>query len=70
MQETKGKCYAPVFKGTNNVIACIFLRIIYALVIALLVLFIWVPGVACRIKQYIFRMRHCLEGNENPEIEL
>ena len=65
---TKG-CFAPVFTK-SSIIACIFLAIIYATVIVLLILFIWIPGVLCLIKQYIYRIQNCTRGNSNPDIPL
>ena len=64
------KCYAPVFKGTRNFFGCIILLIVYISAIIVLVFFIWIPTVRCLIKQYVYRIRHCTEGNTNPEIEL
>ncbi len=69
------QCYAPVFKGTRNIFACIFLRIIYAMVILLILvgtLFLCLLCASCRctIKQYQYRMAHCMEGNSNPELPI
>ncbi len=63
------ECKAPVFKG-NSVCACLILTITYILVIAVLLIFIWIPSVLCLIKQYVFRIKHCRKGNSNPDILL
>lgn len=64
------KCYAPVFKG-NNIFACLFLTIIYLLIIiglilATLGLILLFPSGRCLIRQYQFRISHCREGNSDP----
>ena len=63
------KCYAPVFSG-SNIIACIYLAIIFSLIIALLIIsLVWLTAKGrCLIKQYAFRMNHCREGNSNPNL--
>jgi hypothetical protein len=33
-------------------------------------IFSWIPSVMCTIKQLLFRIRHCSEGNDNPCREL
>lgn len=62
------KCYAPVFSGPRNIFACLYLTIIYTIVIMLLVLsLIWLSEEGrCLIKQYVFRIQHCSEGNNDP----
>ena len=65
------ECYAPVFAGTRNVFGCLILIIFYTLVIILILiatLFLCPLFHSCRclIKQYIFRMRHCTQGNSDP----
>jgi hypothetical protein len=63
MQE---KCYAPVFSA-HRPLACVYLMIIYTIVIVLLMIsLIWLTAEGrCLIKQYGFRMTHCREGNSD-----
>lgn len=70
-----GTCYAPVFQGTRNAWVCTWLTIIYATVIMLLIigtlgLILLFPQGRCVIKGYVFRIRRCMEGNSDPEIEI
>lgn len=65
----RADCLAPVFKGAN-VLSCFIMAIIYLVVIVVLILFSWVPGVLCTIKGLLFRIRHCRRGNSNPCIGL
>lgn len=67
---SNGKCYAPVFRS-NNITACVFLRIIYTIVIMMLIigtfgLILLSAKGRCLIKQYQFRMIYCLQGNNDP----
>lgn len=59
-----GACYAPVFEP-QSWLACLALTIVLLPVIALLTLFIWVPGIRCTIKQLLFRLQHCHQGNDD-----
>ena len=68
MREREG-CYAPVFEGANAGV-CLLKILAYLLLIMMLALLIWIPGIYCIIKQLIFRIQHCTEGNENPNIPL
>jgi hypothetical protein len=65
------KCYAPVFTK-NNAFVCVFLNIIYAAVILLLIItFVWLtPQGRCLIKQYNYRIQHCRDGNDNPNVPI
>lgn len=58
-------CAAPVF-GPINIIVCILMWIVAPIVLALLALFSWIPGVRCAIRQYTFRLSNCLTGNDDP----
>ena len=62
-------CMAPIFRA-NNVFFCILFSIITFLVIAVLLPFIWIPGVFCKIKQMWFRIQHCTGGNRDTCTEL
>jgi hypothetical protein len=68
MGEREG-CYAPVFRGASG-LECLAKILAWILLIILLAIFAWFPPVLCLIKQLTFRIRHCTEGNENPEIPL
>ena len=64
------KCYAPVFRG-NNIPACVFLRILFTLVIMMLIigtlgLILLCAKGRCLIKQYQFRIIYCRQGNKDP----
>ncbi len=61
-------CLAPVFRGHG--LLCLLLVIIYVAIIVTLILFIWIPGVLCVLKQWIFRLQHCYSGNSDPCIPL
>lgn len=64
------KCYAPTF-DRNSLCACVILNIIYALVIVtLLIPALFNKKARCLLKQYIYRMKHCTEGNSDPIIPL
>lgn len=63
------ECKAPVFKK-NNVLVCAILTVVYTILIALLAFFFWIPGVYCLIKQYNFRIKNCMKGNSDPNINL
>lgn len=62
-------CYAPVFKGSNGLV-CLLIAIIYIVIIAILAIFSWIPGIKCYIKKLLFRISHCSRGNSEPCIEL
>ena len=67
-------CYAPVFRG-NNFFACIILAIIYAaailaIIIGTLFLCLFFPSCRCIIKQYQYRITHCVKGNSDPAIPI
>ena len=63
------KCLAPVFKGSSWW-ACLFKVIGYLLAVLALLVFAWIPGILCLIKQLLFRARHCRSGNADPCIPL
>ncbi len=63
-QAPAGACYAPVFEPQSP-LACLLLAIVLLPVIALLVLFSWVPGVSCTLKQLLFRLQNCTRGNDD-----
>ena len=58
-------CLAPVFPPQPNSLFCAFRAIGYGLLIAALILFAWIPGVWCTIKQLRFKIRHCRAGNDD-----
>ena len=62
------KCYAPIFTGTRSIFACFYLMIIYTIIIMVLMLsLIWLTAEGrCLIKQYLFRIKHCKRGNNDP----
>jgi hypothetical protein len=66
-------CYAPVFEGSGS-FTCFFMVIIYVLYLfvlfLLLILTLGSSGVLCIIRQVLFRMSHCGDGNSDPEIDL
>jgi hypothetical protein len=62
-------CMAPVFSA-GNIFFCLLFTIITSLVIAVLLPFIWIPSVFCKIKQLWFRIQHCTSGNSDTCTEL
>jgi hypothetical protein len=62
-------CIAPVFSA-GNIFLCLLFFIIIPLIIAVLALFIWIPGVFCTIKKLWFRLNNCSKGNDDPCIVL
>lgn len=66
-------CYAPVFEG-SSAIACFFKNILYLFIlIMLIIIFVISFGnqtILCSIKQTIFRIQHCREGNSDGGINL
>ncbi|MGC9781233.1 MAG: hypothetical protein HZR80_18470 [Candidatus Heimdallarchaeota archaeon] len=62
------KCYVPVFEGKPCHCWYIIPGLIFA--IMLLIIFIWIPGVWCLIKKFVFRINHCSSGNDYPNIPL
>lgn len=58
-------CVAPVFGGSGW-LGCLLLASVLWPVIALMSLFIWIPGVRCAVLQLWFRIRNCREGNTHP----
>ena len=64
-----GDCYAPKF-GAQNWLVCIFVSIMYIILIAFLYLFSWIPSVRCTIKQLQFRIQRCTKGNTSSCHEL
>jgi murein tripeptide amidase MpaA len=65
-----GACAAPVFRRTTNWITCLLKSAVLGAIILALVLFIWIPSVRCKIKQLLFEIQHCRDGNEDPCREL
>jgi hypothetical protein len=61
---TEDTCLAPVFSPGNIFICLIFLFII-PMIIAVLLPFIWIPSVFCKIKQLWFRLQNCTSGNSD-----
>ncbi len=58
-------CAAPVF-APMNFIQFLVMVIMLSVVIALLLLFIWIPGVACQVRQLLYILNHWSEGNGDP----
>lgn len=74
MSTEKYPCYAPVFRP-NNCWACVWLRIIYTMVIVFLAVMLIIAvlagpeamkKIACMIKQYTYMIRYCKVGNSDP----
>ena len=68
------ECFAPVFKK-NNVWACVWLRIIYAVTIMLLIigtlgLILLSESGRCMIKQYQYRGTYCTVGNSDSNVPI
>lgn len=62
-------CYAPVFAPSGG-LECVVNVFFSILLIAVLLFFAWLPPILCLIKQLIFRMQHCGQGNADRCIEL
>jgi hypothetical protein len=62
-------CYAPVFSASNGLV-CFFFVLTGILIVAVLIFLAWIPPILCVIKQLLFRMQHCGQGNSDPCIEL
>ncbi|OFY62530.1 MAG: hypothetical protein A2Y71_10415 [Bacteroidetes bacterium RBG_13_42_15] len=65
----KGSCTAPVFSPSNWFV-CLLLAIAAPAVILGMLILIWIPGMLCALKRFIFRVQHCTQGNDNPCIVL
>jgi hypothetical protein len=72
----KQPCYAPVF-GASSFWACIFLSIIYVLILVFLLIMLVlavfggqsaIREIACIIRQYVYRIRNCTKGNSDPNV--
>jgi hypothetical protein len=57
-------CLAPVFSA-GNIFICLIFFIIIPLIMAVLLPFIWIPSVFCKIKQLWFRLKNCSSGNND-----
>ncbi len=66
--DTEKTCKAPVF-AKSNIIACILLWLSSPLIIAILILLAPFIG-TCPLLQFLFRLRNCSRGNDNPCITL
>ena len=62
----QGACAAPVFPATRSWLTCLLQSILWGTMIVALALFAWIPSVRCTIKQLMFRIRHCQDGNSDP----
>lgn len=64
------RCLAPVFRG-QSIIGCVFLNLILGAVL-LIALFaaLFSESGRCWVKGILFRMRHCRDGNKDPNIAL
>lgn len=72
----KSVCYAPLFKA-NNCWACLWITIIYIMVIVLLTIMLIIATlggpeairkIACQIKQYAYMIKYCRRGNSDSNI--
>jgi hypothetical protein len=58
-----------VFQASGG-LTC-FLRAVGGIfAIVVLLILAWIPSILCLIKQIVFRIGHCGEGNSDPCIEL
>lgn len=69
------KCYAPVFPAPRNALACIFVAILFTMIIVMIIigtlgLCLLFAGCRCLIKQYQYRIKNCAKGNTNPNVEI
>lgn len=66
-------CYAPVFER-SSFLTCLLNAISYAFVLLALLLLIAITfgseRFICQLRQTVFRMRHCRDGNSDPHIDL
>ena len=67
-------CHAPILES-NNFFACLFLGIIYgaaigALIIGTFGLIFFSAAGRCLINQFRYRITHCTDGNNNPDIPI
>lgn len=61
----KGSCTAPVFQPVHWLV-CLLMWIAAPAVLLFMLIFIWIPGMLCALKRFLFRLRHCAEGNSDP----
>jgi hypothetical protein len=65
------KCHAPVFSGESSFTCCmralIYGAIIVLLLLATLCLILLSEKGRCLIRQYQYKIKHCHEGNSNPD---
>lgn len=70
----RDSCYAPVFESSDSSLSCLLLALIYLLILlALIVVLILTFGsksILCQIRQILYRIKHCRDGNADPEIDL
>jgi len=66
-------CLAPIIGG-SSIFVCSFKSLIYLiLMVFLVIVFILTFGsskVLCKIRQLLFRIKHCRSGNSDPNIDL
>ena len=65
-------CYAPVF-AAHSPIVCLLLSILNAIALFFLLLFFLFtrdPALLCAIRRVKFRMKHCGDGNSDPNLVL
>lgn len=60
-------CYAPIFRE-HSLVEAIIVSVLCNMVIGVLFPFSRIAQVSCLIRQCQFRIRHCLRGNDNPNI--
>lgn len=67
-------CLAPVFRGARRgivgALVCTLRAIAIVAAIAVLLIFSWIPSVRCLIRQLLFRLSHCRDGNNDPCVGL
>jgi len=65
----KNACVAPVFEASSP-FACMWMNVSRLMLIILLMMLAWIPGVMCAIRKLQFQMKYCTRGNDDPCIVL
>lgn len=65
----KDACTAPVFPPTHWLV-CLLLWLAAPAILLIILILIWVPGMKCVLKRFLYRLNHCGAGNDNPCIML
>jgi len=74
MPTSEYKCYAPVFPA-RSACCCRWMTLMYLLAVFILIagtlgLIQLCPKGRCTIKQLLYKMEHCMEGNNDPNVPL